>query len=577
MDKVLKVLSDIRVLIAIAALALAIIIFMIVKKIRSNNYKKELQELEVRYNNLRSVPLSFKMNKAVAISRVDPETMQKIDSTKDEFNKAGENLKQIAQALADTEDEILMGRLNKVRPHLDDIAASISLGETQIAQLDQFLDGILQKETDQRAEVTELKNQFREIKDEAAENQTQLSYVWTALQNVFADIESKFSSFEEWMYASDFNKSELELAGIRTDINTARELVHDLPSILEDARGVVPQLLEVVHHEYTTEKERGVYLDHLEVEKNLMLISGNLKQDLNSLKEGDPKDVTANLEDYKVRLNQIDEAIKNESASFDELTDAAKETDRLYRNGLTTLDEIEAQYTKANERFGLTEMRGQIDELRDGLTEVVPEKDRAEALVASASAPCSECLIVVKKLNDRLQELYDGVKGIKTELDTYSGDEEHAKKQLIKLKAIMNQMQVSIRKYKLPNISREYEDDMNRANEYIRRIQDLIDETPLNVQLLNATLTEAIDYIYKLFNNVNNVVGAVIMVENTIVFGNRYRSTYSDIDSELTRSELCFRNGEYTQALNIAIETIEKIHPGNYEKMVKENAKGAEE
>ncbi|MBE6118058.1 MAG: selenide, water dikinase [Erysipelotrichaceae bacterium] len=577
MDKVLKVLSDIRVLIAIAVLALLIIVFMIVKKIRSNNYKKELQELEVRYNNLRSVPLSFKMNKAVAISRVDPETMQKIDSTKDEFNKAGENLKQIAQALADTEDEILMGRLKKVRPDLDDIAASISLGETQIAQLDQFLDGILQKETDQRAEVTELKNQFREIKDEATENQTQLSYVWTALQNVFADIESKFSSFEEWMYASDFNKSEQELAGIRADINTARELVHDLPNILEDARGVVPQLLEVVHHEYTAEKERGVYLDHLEVEKNLTLISGNLKQDLRSLKEGDPKDVTANLEDYKTRLNQIDEAIKNESASFDELTAAAKETDRLYRSSLDTLDEIEGQYTKANERFGLTEMRTHIDELRSGLTEVAPEKERAEAMVASLTAPCSESLIAVKKLNERLQEIHDGIKGIKTELDTYSGDEEHAKKQLIKLKAIMNQMQVSIRKYKLPNISREYEDDMNRANEYIRRIQDLIDETPLNVQLLNATLTEAIDYIYKLFNNVNNVVGAVIMVENTIVFGNRYRSTYSDIDSELTRSELCFRNGEYTQALNIAIETIEKIHPGNYEKMVKENAKGAEE
>ncbi|MCR5372269.1 MAG: septation ring formation regulator EzrA [Solobacterium sp.] len=577
MDKVLKVLSDIRVLIAIAVLALLIIVFMIVKKIRSNNYKKELQELEVRYNNLRSVPLSFKMNKAVAISRVDPETMQKIDSTKDEFNKAGENLKQIAQALADTEDEILMGRLKKVRPDLDDIAASISLGETQIAQLDQFLDGILQKETDQRAEVTELKNQFREIKDEATENQTQLSYVWTALQNVFADIESKFSSFEEWMYASDFNKSEQELAGIRADINTARELVHDLPTILEDARGVVPQLLEVVHHEYTAEKERGVYLDHLEVEKNLTLISGNLKQDLRSLKEGDPKDVTANLEDYKTRLNQIDEAIKNESASFDELTAAAKETDRLYRSSLDTLDEIEGQYAKANERFGLTEMRTHIDELRSGLTEVAPEKERAEAMAASLTAPCSESLIAVKKLNERLQEIHDGIKGIKTELDTYSGDEEHAKKQLIKLKAIMNQMQVSIRKYKLPNISREYEDDMNRANEYIRRIQDLIDETPLNVQLLNATLTEAIDYIYKLFNNVNNVVGAVIMVENTIVFGNRYRSTYSDIDSELTRSELCFRNGEYTQALNIAIETIEKIHPGNYEKMVKENAKGAEE
>ncbi len=51
------------------------------------------------------------------------------------------------------------------------------------------------------------------------------------------------------------------------------------------------------------------------------------------------------------------------------------------------------------------------------------------------------------------------------------------------------------------------------------------------------------------------------MVENTIVFGNRYRSTYADIDSELTRAELCFRNGQYTKALKIGIQCIEKIHP----------------
>ena len=85
----------------------------------------------------------------------------------------------------------------------------------------------------------------------------------------------------------------------------------------------------------------------------------------------------------------------------------------------------------------------------------------------------------------------------------------------------------------------------------------------------------AIDFIYKLWNNVNNVVGTALMVENTIVFGNKYRSTYADIDSELTRAELCFRNGEYTQALKIAIATIEKIHPGSYEKLIKENSTSA--
>ena len=92
---------------------------------------------------------------------------------------------------------------------------------------------------------------------------------------------------------------------------------------------------------------------------------------------------------------------------------------------------------------------------------------------------------------------------------------------------------------------------------------------------MNATLNDAIDYIYKLYNNVNNLVAMAIMVENTIVFGNKYRSTYPDIDSELTRAELCFRNGEYTQALTVALATIERIHPGSYEKLIKENAQSA--
>ena len=72
MDNVFKILSDIRVIIAIAVLVVLIIIWFIVQRVKSGNYKKQLEGYEVRYNAIKSVPLSFKMNKAVAISRVDP-------------------------------------------------------------------------------------------------------------------------------------------------------------------------------------------------------------------------------------------------------------------------------------------------------------------------------------------------------------------------------------------------------------------------------------------------------------------------------------------------------------------------
>ena len=52
------------------------------------------------------------------------------------------------------------------------------------------------------------------------------------------------------------------------------------------------------------------------------------------------------------------------------------------------------------------------------------------------------------------------------------------------------------------------------------------------------------------------------------MIGNQYRSTYSDIDSELTRSELAYRNGEYTQALTIAMNALRRLHPETVNKLL---------
>ena len=59
------------------------------------------------------------------------------------------------------------------------------------------------------------------------------------------------------------------------------------------------------------------------------------------------------------------------------------------------------------------------------------------------------------------------------------------------------------------------------------------------------------------------------MAENAIVIGNMYRSSYPEIDSELTRAELAYRNGEYTQALTIALNTIRKVHPETIDELTK--------
>ena len=139
---------------------------------------------------------------------------------------------------------------------------------------------------------------------------------------------------------------------------------------------------------------------------------------------------------------------------------------------------------------------------------------------------------------------------------------------MVKLQLLVNEMKNKIMKYRLPSIDDKFEKDIRDANVYIEDIRQYLEETPLNVEGLNKCLDEAIDYIYTLFNSVNNLVGIADMVESAIVFGNKYRSEYPEIDSELTRAELCFTNGQYTKSLKIAIAAIERLHPGAYEKLI---------
>ena len=68
----------------------------------------------------------------------------------------------------------------------------------------------------------------------------------------------------------------------------------------------------------------------------------------------------------------------------------------------------------------------------------------------------------------------------------------------------------------------------------------------------------------------------VDMCENSIVYANKYRAYVPDIDSELTKAELAFNNGEYTQSLTMIINAVDRFKPNaHYEEMIKNNAQSA--
>ncbi|MBR3348738.1 MAG: selenide, water dikinase [Solobacterium sp.] len=575
MNQFLDFISDIKVVIAIAVLIIVLLIWLIIQRVKTNRLKGELSELESHYKQIKNIPISLKMNKAAALSRLDPDTVAKVNSTQADYDRVQSDISRISERLADAEDYISGGKLGKADNLMTDLETDIKVTENFAKNLESSLDGILARETNQRQEVTQLKNTFRALKAQATENATRLAFAWPIVEQKVTDTEKMFSTFEEWMFSNQFDKANIELEHIRNNITELEQMLDTMPALIEDARGIIPKMAESLHRDYAKARKQGIYLKHLEAEKNLSLMTVALKEDLKKLKSGNTEGIREHLDDYKERIGQMDREIKKETQATYDLEKLITETEEAINEANRNAKFVNNGYAKYGERYGLSKISDTLQAQNEKLGQLNKDLPALLNNAAEGTAPASEVLASLKQLNRDLAGTNADISEMRQKIEMSSGDEDRAKKQIVKLQIIMNQMQVKIRKYKLPNISAAYEQDMAKASRYIDSLNELMNETPLNIQLMNSTLQEALSFIYQLYNHVNNVVGTVVMVENTIVFGNRYRSTYADIDTELTRSELSFRNGEYTQALTTAIATIEKIHPGNYESMIKENAKSA--
>lgn len=558
---------DILIYIIIALIAL-IILTIVIMALRKKKARKMLEDMELRYNTLKGVPLAFKLNKAVALFSLNEMIAEAVDSCKSAFDIVQEKLKDCSVQLAEIDDLIYVHKSKKARNKMQELEEDLKVCEENVNKINETLDGILEQENEQRVHINRLKEKFRSLKKKIADNKTSYNQSNEYLDKEIVRIEKMFSSFEEWMFASEFNKAADQQKEIGDAIKALEELTDVLPSMYERAKGVLPRAIDEVGYNYAQARNKGIYLEHLEVKRNLEVISDMLKNDLNKLRNGDPQGVHEDLNDCEKRIVQLQEQISKEEKAFEEVS---SNIDILYDSIRTInqdVEDIEKLYGKVYERFGFENWTLRLKETSEKLAALNDMKRSVDRIMSEHSVPYSTLLISYRELEQSTAVFAGEVVEMKTKLNNACSDEERAKKQLVKLQLIVNEIQVKMRKHRLPSVSQKYEEDLHKAERMIKDIKVILDNSPLDVKELNKELKVAIDYIYTLYNSVNNLVGMAIMVENTIVFGNRYRSTYPEIDSELTRAELCFRNGQYTKALKIGIQCIEKMHPGAYEKLI---------
>ena len=116
-----------------------------------------------------------------------------------------------------------------------------------------------------------------------------------------------------------------------------------------------------------------------------------------------------------------------------------------------------------------------------------------------------------------------------------------------------------LKDFKFPFIPDSYFVELKEAGAAIREIIRELDKKPIVIKILNIRVDTARDLVFKIYNKTNELIKNASMAEKIIVYGNRYRSSYSDVDVSLDKAENLFRKGLYKESYNISLEALGKI------------------
>ena len=113
----------------------------------------------------------------------------------------------------------------------------------------------------------------------------------------------------------------------------------------------------------------------------------------------------------------------------------------------------------------------------------------------------------------------------------------------------------------------EYFVELEEANEAIKEVVKELSKKPIVIKTLNTRVDTARDLVLKLLATTEDMIRTAKISEWTIVYGNRYRSLHSDIQTALNQAQDLFLKGDYKTSLAVSLKTLKQVDE-NIEKKV---------
>lgn len=551
---------------------IVIIVFVslhFIRKAIKNSYKKKINNLEVQKNMVASTPVFLELSKVEPIIKND-KMEEKYNAWNDKFISIKEN------QLTLINDMLLDLDLYVDKRDYKTCVYRIAKTEFEIykarEEADTLLDEIKEitlSEEKYRNIVIKLKTKYRELNREFNEHKNMYDDMQEAVSLQLENIEKRFLDFEKVMEENDYNEVVHIVKALDTMIEHMSIVVNEVPDLLLMSKQLIPSRIKEIKETYDEMVKEGFPLDYLNIEYNLEESQKNIDNILDKIK-------VLNLEDCMFELKTMLEYLDSLFVDFEkerlsrkvyeemeyDFSKKIAKTNKVVEDIYNKLDEIKSMYDLNEEDVNT------IHEVNKILVVINDDYKKLLSKVDTKSTPYSILHKEIEDLINRLKVMEDELDVALKSLGNMHDDEERAREQLDEIQSFLKRCKERMREYKLPIITDNYFVQLSEANEAIVEVIKELEKKPIVIDTLNTRVDTARDLVLKLYNTTNEMIKTAQLAEKAIVYGNRYRLYYDEVDAGLDDAVELFFKGEYKKALDISIKSTSIADEDIYQKLL---------
>lgn len=572
-NKIVDTLGAKTIIIGGIVLLVFIVFIFIYRLLKLRKYRKQIVDLENSMNAVKSLPIQYRLGRVKGIARNMPDIKEKYEEYAQDYDELSNMLSEkIIPLINDIDEALYYRKLRGTKKDIHELTDNIQKYETDSKELLKKIEVITEIENIQRLEIIKVKEKYRNTNDTYSHIRFKIEDFVPAIQNVFKDIDNRFVQLENYMNNQRYEDAKEFTDKISKDIDLLDASLRDLPTYISVVRQYLPNRIKEIKATMDAMKEKDFSVERLDASLRIHKIESDLNDTCRHIKQLKLENVGKDIEVITEEINLLNSDFEKEQAAF-HLYEQSKNKcykdvntiDSGLQEAIDVIHDLQRNYILDD--FEITveedynEFQKVVDELGE-LTKIIETKDFSYAeMIADLESINEKC----KPFNDSLIKHNELAENLKIQ-------EKRALNELDNINIVLLEIKSEIRNKHLPMISESYQDYIHDSYQKADAILNFIRKRPIDLNSLSQQVDAARDVIYKLYDNIHNLIVTAEMVEDAIVYGNRYRSSFLEVNTELTKAELLYRNGEYTKALATAVEIIEKIKPDSYEMLINKNS-----